>query len=180
MQCLWVAVNDELEADTHDGHLRENKSGLYITSDCCVTLCFSVRADSSSQNPKGNNSGKNHGFLYQNVGNDKREEPLHTEGKARCTINDNTAHHVLFITKKNSYTLLGFQGSSEELPLDQQIGHLLTSENRQLELHLCKTVTLVILSAFICKATGFTKYISFNKTPFCMRLGKAIRYCFTK
>lgn len=100
MQCLWVAVNDELEADTHDGHLRENKSGLYITSDCCVTLCFSVRADSSSQNPKGNNSGKNHGFLYQNVGNDKREEPLHTEGKARCTINDNTAHHVLFITKK--------------------------------------------------------------------------------
>ncbi|XP_035462065.2 uncharacterized protein LOC118283809 [Scophthalmus maximus] len=33
------------------------------------------------------------------------------------------------------------QGSSEELPPDQQIGSLLasTSENRQLELHLCKT-----------------------------------------
>ncbi|KAK9541760.1 hypothetical protein VZT92_001781 [Zoarces viviparus] len=42
---------------------------------------------------------------------------------------------------KSLFILREKQGSSEDLPPDQQIGSLLTStsENRQLELHLCKT-----------------------------------------
>ncbi|KAL3050115.1 hypothetical protein OYC64_012207 [Pagothenia borchgrevinki] len=45
---------------------------------------------------------------------------------------------------KSLFILKETQGSSEELPPDQQIGSLLTStpENRQLELHLCKTKKL--------------------------------------
>ncbi|XP_035848416.1 uncharacterized protein LOC116051362 [Sander lucioperca] len=40
---------------------------------------------------------------------------------------------------KSLFILKEKQGLSEELPPDQQIGNLLTSENRQLELHLSKT-----------------------------------------
>ncbi|XP_074501467.1 uncharacterized protein LOC141773506 [Sebastes fasciatus] len=40
---------------------------------------------------------------------------------------------------KSLFILKEKKGSSEELAPDQQIGSLLTSENRQLELHLCKT-----------------------------------------
>ncbi|GAA6213988.1 uncharacterized protein LOC116051362 [Lates japonicus] len=40
---------------------------------------------------------------------------------------------------KSLFTLKEKPGSSEELSPNQQIGSLLTSENRQLELHLCKT-----------------------------------------
>ncbi|XP_051234504.1 uncharacterized protein LOC127351223 [Dicentrarchus labrax] len=49
---------------------------------------------------------------------------------------------MLGMTEDNSlFILKEKQGSTEELPPDQQIGTLLTStsENRQLELHLCKT-----------------------------------------
>lgn len=35
-------------------------------------------------------------------------------------------------------------GSSEKLPFDQLIGSLLKSDNKQLELHLCKIVRQII------------------------------------
>ncbi len=101
MLCLWGGCC----FDNHNSHLCENKSGLYITSDCGVMLCCSIRTDSSSQNPKGNNSGKNHGFMYQNVGNDRRQEPLHTERKARCAIHD--AQHIMwFLSQKQTHVFI--------------------------------------------------------------------------
>lgn len=63
----------------------------------------------------------------------------------------NSTSFSLHHTKKQTHSyvahVLYIKGSSEELPPDQQIGSLLTSmsENRQLELHLCKMVTLIIL-----------------------------------
>lgn len=68
--------------------------------------------------------------------------------------------------------MLWFEGSSEELPPDQQIGSLLTSksEKRQLELHLCKMVAVMFLLMCIWKVPDFTWYVTFNKILFCMLL----------
>ncbi|GLD51082.1 uncharacterized protein AKAME5_002807500 [Lates japonicus] len=45
-----------------------------------------------------------------------------------------------YMVQRNSQLIeITINGSSEELSPNQQIGSLLTSENRQLELHLCKT-----------------------------------------
>nr|XP_046258809.1 uncharacterized protein LOC124066466 [Scatophagus argus] len=56
-------------------------------------------------------------------------------------IKDSCVKMLGMTEDKSLFILKETQGSSEELPPDQQIGSLLksTSENRQLELHLCKT-----------------------------------------
>lgn len=184
MQCKW----DDCCFNIHNRHYVRINQSLYTSSKLLCHICCSVRADSSSQNSKGNNSGKNHGFLYQNAGNDRWQEPLHTERNTRCIIHD--AQHIMssLSWKHNrrmySYVvhMLWFEGSSEDLPPDQQIGSLLksTSGNRQLELHLCKTVTLIIGFTFIWKVSGITWYKpDAFRYVFCI-IGEAIKYCFTK
>lgn len=61
----------------------EDETGVIFT--CDLLLCFSVRANSSSQNPEGNNSGKDYGLVHQDAGNDRRQESLHTKRQARFT-----------------------------------------------------------------------------------------------
>lgn len=72
-----------------------------------------------------------------------------------------------------------FQGSSEELSPDTQIGSLLMSPsgNRQLELHLCKMVTLIVLSTFLCQLPTPLP----NTLPLCLCiLGQTLRSRFRK
>lgn len=95
MQCKWGACC----FNVHNRHYVRINQSVYASSKLSCRTCCSIRADSSSQNSNGNNGGKNHGFLYQNVGNDRWQEPLHTERNTRCIIHDARAHHVVFIAK---------------------------------------------------------------------------------
>lgn len=56
------------------------------------------------------------------------------------------AHHPAGLHREHddTFDLFLLAGSPETLPTDQLIGSLLKSDNKQLELHLCKIVRQII------------------------------------
>lgn len=140
--------------------------------------CDSVRADSSSQNTKGNHSGKSDGFLHQNAGSDWRQEPLHNDRNTRCKISYRTTLADYEHKNKRIFRILPIlllAGSSEKLPSDQLIGNLVKSDNKQLELHLCKIVRRIIC---ICDEPTLVKWCKgTNIVPF-LNVGEASKHCF--